>query len=76
MRIKGTSSQERMRLLTSESLESLEQFLRDKGSTKSFCNLLVVTGKILAKSKNAIKKTLTWQAPFQKHQHHLQHRKE
>lgn len=55
MRVKGTSSQERMRLLTSESLESLEQFLRDKGSTKSFCNLLVVTKKILATSKNAIK---------------------
>lgn len=63
MRVKGTSSQERMRLLTSESLESLEQFLRDKGSTKSFCNLLVVTKKILATSKNAIKKCLHGKLP-------------
>lgn len=54
MRIEGTSSQERMRLLTSESLKSLEQFLGDEGSAKSFCNFLVVTGKILATSKKPI----------------------
>lgn len=76
MRIEGTSSQERMRLLTSESLKSLEQFLGDEGSAKSFCNFLVVTGKILATSKKPIERMLTWQAPFQKHLHRLQHQKE
>lgn len=56
MRVKSTSSQERMRLLTSESLKSLEQFLGDEGSTKSFCDFLIVAGKISTTSKKPIEK--------------------